>query len=85
MSSVLISRPGQVDKDFRQLGELPKRHGTKARKRRARASLSDAELVQRSGITDIVFRYSTGSFHALDANGNEVASGETVKDIIAAL
>ena len=47
--------------------------------------LSYAELVQRSGITNIIFRYSTGTFHALDANGEEVVSGKTVKDIISAL
>ena len=85
MSSVLISIPGQVDSDFGQLCEAPSTRRRAGKKGRNRKPLSYAELVQRSGITNIIFRYSTGTFHALDANGEEVVSGKTVKDIISAL
>ena len=85
MSSVLISIPGQVDSDFGQLGEAPKTRRRAATRGRNRKTLSCAELAERSGITSIVFRYSTGTFHALDANGEEVVSGRTVEDIISAL
>ncbi len=85
MSSVSVSIPGQVDSDFGQFSESPKAHRRAGKKGSGRKPLSCAELVERSGITNIVFRYSTGSFHALDANGAEIVSGRTVKDIISAL
>ncbi len=85
MSSVSISKPGQVDSDFGQFGDAPNSYRKTGRRREEEQSLPCAELVERSGITNIVFRYSTGSFHALDANGEEIVSGKTVKDIISAL
>lgn len=85
MSSVFIPKPRQIESDFGQLGEAPKARRKVSKRRGGRQSLSNAELVRRSGITNIVFRYSTGSFHALGANGEEIASGKTVNDIISAL
>lgn len=85
MSSVSISKPGQVDSDFGQFGDAPKPRRKTVKKGRGHKALTCAELAERSGITNIVFRYSTGSFHALDANGAEIVSGRTVEDIISAL
>jgi len=85
MSSVSISIPGQVDSDFGRFGEALKPLRKAAKRGGSRKALTCAELVERSGITNIVFRYSTGTFHALDGNGAEIVSGKTVKDIISAL
>ena len=46
---------------------------------------SYATLIKRYGIANFVFRYSTGSFHALDAEGEELASGVTIKQLLKSL
>ncbi|HMB75915.1 MAG TPA: hypothetical protein VKN76_05920 [Kiloniellaceae bacterium] len=51
----------------------------------ATADESYATLIKRYGIANFVFRYSTGSFHALDAKGEELASGVTIKQLLKSL
>lgn len=46
---------------------------------------SYATLIKRFGIANFVFRYSTGSFHALNAKGEELASGVTIKQLLKSL
>ena len=85
MSVAQLPSIGPLGSDFRNI--------TEEEKDRLIASASDsrvhgesyAELVKRRGVSNIVFRYSTGSFHALNAAGEELAAGATVKDVLTAL
>lgn len=51
----------------------------------AAAGPSYGALIKRYGIANFVFRYSTGSFHALNAEGEELASGITIKQLLKSL
>ena len=51
----------------------------------AAAGGSYAALVKRHGIVNFVFRYSTGSFHAINADGKELACGETIRQLLKSL
>lgn len=51
----------------------------------AEAETSYARLIKQHGIANFVFRYSTGSFHALNAEGEELASGVTIKQLLKSL
>jgi hypothetical protein len=51
----------------------------------AAAGGSYAALIKRHGIVNFVFRYSTGSFHAMNADGKELASGETIRQLLKSL
>ncbi len=41
-----------------------------------------AEIIRRHGIVKFEFSYATGAFHALDANGGILASGETIRELL---
>jgi hypothetical protein len=51
----------------------------------ARTGLSYAEIIHRHGIFKFVFSYSTSAFHALDADGETLASGETIRELLDSL
>ncbi len=44
-----------------------------------------AEIIRRHGIVKFEFSYATGAFHALDADGTTLASGETIRELLESL
>lgn len=50
-----------------------------------RTGESYAELIQRHGIVNFVFSYTSGTFHALDVRGEELARGETIRELLDSL
>jgi hypothetical protein len=44
-----------------------------------------AEIIRRHGIVKFEFSYATGAFHALDAAGEALASGETIRELLDSL
>ena len=51
----------------------------------ARTGESYAKLIKRHGIVNFVFSYSSGTFHALNASGEELAKGETIRELLESL
>ena len=85
MSVAQLPSIGPLGSDFRNITEEEKDRLIASAKDSKVRGESYAELVKRRGVANIVFRYSTGSFHALNAAGEELAAGETVKDVLTAL
>ena len=51
----------------------------------ARTGLYNAAIIRRHGIFKIVYSYSTSALHALDADGETLASGETIRELLDSL
>ena len=84
MSVAQLPNIGPLGSDFRNITEEEKDRLTASDNSKVHGE-SYAELVKRRGVASIVFRYSTESFHALNAAGEELATGATVKDVLSAL
>ncbi|MEM7172205.1 MAG: hypothetical protein AAF530_18685 [Pseudomonadota bacterium] len=90
MTVVDLQDRGKLQQDLARhdLKGLPGRSGDRLKRAAVplRESSQDyAALVRRHGITSFEFRYQTGHFYALDEKGDEVASGQTIQDLLAAL
>ena len=50
-----------------------------------RTGESYAEVIRRHGIVNFVFSYASGTFHALNKRGEEMARGETIRELLDSL
>jgi hypothetical protein len=50
-----------------------------------RTGESYAEMIRRHGIVNFVFSYTSGTFHALNKRGEELARGETIRELLDSL
>ena len=74
-----------VDSDFTNINEEALSQSITAGEGRNPEGLAYAEVIERHGVANFVFRHTTGIFYALDEAGAELASGTTIKEILDSL
>ena len=82
----------QIDDGAKDPGQGPDPFGDLDHKRplapdsvSAKTGVPYAEIIRQHGIVRFEFSYANGAFHALDAAGEVLASGETIRELLDSL
>ena len=79
------SDAGLTDRDFKSIVEEGRLSSLPSEDDRTSNGETFASVIDRHGVATFSFHRTTGYFHALNAAGEELASGRSVREILEAL
>ena len=74
-----------TDRDFKSIVEEGRLSSLPSESDRTSSGETFASIIDRHGVATFTFHRTTGYFHALNAEGKELASGRSVREILEAL
>ena len=79
------SETSLTDRDFKSIVEEGRLSSLPSENDRTSNGETFAAIIDRHGVATFSFHRTTGYFHALNADGEELASGRSVREILEAL